>query len=158
MSKNYDALDIAILRELRENSKQSYRRLAEKIGTHPNTLMQRIKKLENEKIIKKYVAEVNYKKLGYDFHAIIMLRTKKIRIGEPDQFINVSRLPEIIALYGTTGHYDAIALARVKGRDELMELLGKIQNIEGVLKTTTFVVLFSYKEPSEYNPFVSEKL
>jgi DNA-binding Lrp family transcriptional regulator len=153
MTKLYDDLDVRILAELREDSKQSYKKLAEKLKTHPNTLMQRIKKLENNKIIKKYTVDPDYRKLGFDFRAIVMLRTRGIAITGHKEFDMITRLPQVMALYGTTGNYDAVAVLEVKNMQELTEVLGKIQHALGVQRTTTYLVLETYKHSSDYNPF-----
>jgi len=153
MPKIFDDLDIKILRELREDSKQSYKKLAEKLKTHPNTLMQRIKKLESNKVIKRYTIEADYKKLGLEFRAVVMLRTKGIKVTTPRDFANIVKMPQVNALYGTAGSYDAIAILEVRNMEEMTDVVGRIQDMPGVLRTTTYLVLSTYKDASDYNPF-----
>jgi len=153
MTKGYDNLDISILRELRENAKISYKKLAEKLKTHPNTLMQRIKRLEKDGVIRKYSVDIDYQKLGLEFRAIILMRTKNVNIAATKEFSNITRMPQVVSLYGTAGQYDAIALVEVHNIKELSEVIGNIQNAAGVSRTSTYLILTSYKHSSEYNPF-----
>lgn len=155
-----DDLDLAILRELRNNAKLSYKKLAEKLKTHPNTLMQRIKKLEENKIIRRYVADIDYSKVGFGLRAVIMLRTRGININKekssPHNFNTILQIPQVISLYGITGAYDAIVLLEVRNIKELTEIIGKIQTAPGVVRTSTYIILTTYKHSTEYNPLAYE--
>ena len=152
MKKLYDSTDLAILRELRKDCKRPVRELAKKLKIHPNTLLQRIKKLEKEKIIVKYMAEVDYHKIGYDLHAIIMGKVRKGRAGDPDQLSDLSAIPEVQSLYAATGAYDIIAVVKVKNRDQLVDVVRRIGENPIVVKTMTQIILYSYKYPHEFNP------
>ncbi|MEM2908761.1 MAG: Lrp/AsnC family transcriptional regulator [Candidatus Bilamarchaeaceae archaeon] len=149
-----DKLDIQILKELKENSRLSYKEIAKRLRTHPNTLIQRVKKLEKNQIIKKYSIEADYKKLGLEFCAVVMLRTKGIKITTKKDFERITRLPQVVTLYGIAGTYDAVAIIQVKNMDELTHVISEIQKTPGVLRTTTYLVLEKYKDIDEYNPFI----
>ena len=95
MKEEYDEKDLAILRELRNDCKRSVREMAKKLAIHPNTILQRIKKLEKEKVIIKYMAEIDYRKLDYDLHALIMGKVRKGRAGDPEQLADLSAIPEV---------------------------------------------------------------
>ncbi len=153
IKNNVDVVDIAILRELKTDCKQSYRDLAHKLNIHPNTLMQRIKKLEKEHVINGYYADIDYRKIGYDYHGVSMLRTKKSRVTENMwEFEDIKKIPQVEAIYALTGPYDAIAIIRVKNREEMVEVLKKMQQNQMIAKTNTQIILRTFKNPSEYNP------
>lgn len=152
MREKYDNIDLLILKELRDNCKKPVREIAKKLKIHPNTLLMRLKKLEKEKVIVKYQAEIDHRKLGYELHVIMMIKVRKGRAGDPDQLADLSSIPEIQALYACTGIYDVIAIARVKDRDELVKLTRKIGENPIVTNTVTHLVLYPYKNPYEYNP------
>ena len=95
---NYDEFDFLILKELRNQAKIPIRSLANKTGLHPNTLLQRIKKLEKDGIIVKYAAELNYAKLGFDLHAIIFIEVTHKAHKEWDVAKELGSIPEILAL------------------------------------------------------------
>ncbi len=152
--EKYDDLDLSILRELRENSKQSVRELANLLGAHPNTVIQRIKRLENNEVIKKYTVEIDYRKIGYDIHALVMIKTKKGKMSDSWELQTVTRIPQIQSLYALTGNYDALAIVRVKERDELVKILRKIQENKVIARTNTYIMLTGYKSPDEFNPLL----
>lgn len=156
MTSKLDDIDLAILGSLRENAKASIKDVAKKIGVHPNTLLQRLKKLENNGIITKYVAEVDYSKVGYDLHVIIMMKVRRGRAGDKEQMKELLRIKELEAVYATTGNWDLISVARVKNREHLLEVIQRIGKNPLITKTTSHLVLFAYKNPYQFNPFIEE--
>ena len=145
-------LDLAILKELRRDAKQSYRELASKLKIHPNTLMQRIKRLEQEKVILNYTVDIDFRKVGYDLHAIVMIRTRKAKAPSMWELDSIAKIPTVQMLHATTGSYDAIAVLRVKDRNELVQVLRQIQQSPAVMRTNTMIVLSSFKQLHEFNP------
>ena len=152
MKSKVDAVDLMILRELRNDCKRPMRELATKLRMHPNTLLQRIKRLEKSKVIRKYHADVDYKSLGYDMHAVVMIKIKKSGLEDESLLKDVSALPEVVALYAVTGVSDCIAIVKAKNRDDLVRILKAVQSQVSVLRTTSYLILVTYKEAFEFNP------
>ena len=152
MKTKVDAVDLMILRELRTDCKRPMRELANKLRMHPNTLLQRIKRLEKSKIVRKYHADVDYKALGYDMHAVVMIKIKKSGLEDENLLREVAALPEIVSLYAVTGVCDCIAIVKAKNRDALLSILKKIQSQNSVLRTTSYLILLTYKEEFQFNP------
>lgn len=151
----YDALDLAILRELRENSKQSVRELAITLKAHPNTVMQRIKRLEKNQVINKYSVDIDYRKIGYDLHAMVMIKTKKGKTGDSWELDSITKIPEVQSLYALTGSYDALAIIRAKDREQLVQIIRKVQENNTILRTNSYIMLRGYKHPYEFNPLLN---
>lgn len=151
-----DNTDIAIVSELIDNAKMPTKELARNLSIHPNTLLQRIKRLEKEGIIKKYSASVDYGKLGYDLHVILMMRVRKGRAGDMEQLKDLVNIKEIEVLYATTGTWDLMATCRVKNRKHLLDVIQKIGKNKIVIKTSSYLTLFSYKSMSDFNPLSVE--
>ena len=61
-----DALNKHILGVLLDDSRLSYRQIAKKVGVSVATVMHRVNNLKKQDIIKKYTANLDYEKLGYD--------------------------------------------------------------------------------------------
>ena len=55
-----------VLEEYLQDSRQSFREVARKIGISSGTVANRIKDLEEKEIIKKYTTQLDYEKLGYE--------------------------------------------------------------------------------------------
>ena len=79
---NLDKTDFRILKNLLVDARLSSRQLALKLGLSTVTILTRIKKLEQEKIVKGYTAIIDHQKLGYDLTAIIEVYTKKGKMVE----------------------------------------------------------------------------
>jgi len=148
----YDHLDLLILKELRNYSKQSSRKLAEKLSIHHNTIMQRIKRLEKDNIIIKYRAWINFRKLGYNVHALVTIKLRKGEFGGAEFIDSVLDISEVEAFYSTTGLYDCCILIRAKNDENMVNVLRKLGDIKMISKTTTSVILAEYKRHNEYNP------
>ncbi|MBN1170445.1 Lrp/AsnC family transcriptional regulator [Candidatus Micrarchaeota archaeon] len=155
MKTKVDAVDLMILREVRADCKRPMRELANKLRMHPNTLLQRIKRLEKSRIIRKYHADVDYKALGFDMHAVVMIKIKKSGLEDPDLLKDIASLPEIVSLYAVTGVADCIAIVKAKNRDALLTILKAIQSQASVLRTTSYLILVTYKEDFQFNPLTT---
>ncbi len=147
-----DETDKRILHYLNENAKMSSRELARILKVHPNTLLQRIKKMEKNKVIKKYKSVINYEKTGIDLMALVFIKVK-MKTDWEQTLKPVSKIPQVSSFILITGTADALAIVRVKNKDELATVLREMQNNEIVLKTTTYLALDYYKLSEDYNPF-----
>ena len=152
MKNKVDSIDLVILRELRDDCKRPMRELAQKLRMHPTPLLQRIKRLEKAKIVRSYHADIDYKALGYDMHAIVMIKIRKSGLENDELLRDVAAMPEVQSLYAVTGAADCIATVKSKSRDDLVRVLRAIQVNDSVLRTTSYLVLVTYKESYEFNP------
>jgi len=114
-----------------------------------------IKRLEKAKIIRKYHADIDYRALGYDIHTVVMIRIKKGGLENPNLLKNVALMPDVVSLYASTGVSDIIAVVRAKNRDHLLEILKTIQSEKDVLRTTSYLILVTYKDAYQFNPITS---
>jgi DNA-binding Lrp family transcriptional regulator len=152
MEERIDGTDMSILKELRKDCKQPLKALAGKLKIHPNTLMQRVKRLEKLKVIRGYQADIDYEKLGYDMHAIAMIKIRRRGLEKKALLEHVLGLPELEGLYAVTGAADCMAVVKAKGRNDLLRVLKEVQSDEDVLRTTTYLVLDTYKDSRRFNP------
>ncbi len=156
MSK-LDEIDFSILSALRDDAKTQLKDLARELKVHPNTLLQRVRKLEKAGIIKKYTAEVDYAKTGIDLHVAIMMKVRRGRAGDMEQLSELINIKELETIYAVSGIWDVMAMCRVKNRKHLLEVIQKIGDHPIVTKTTSSIILFEYKSHGDFNPFVYEK-
>jgi len=139
-----DDTDKKIINQLIENSKLSYRKIAQNLKISAATVMNHINKLEKNKIIKKYTVRLDYEKLGYDIPVIIELRITKGKLFEVEN--KISKNPNVSFLYDTTGELDATLVARFKSRKTMDNFLKKIQTYDFVRRTNTKLILNTIKE------------
>jgi len=139
-----DEKDKEIINVLIENSKLSYREIAQKTGLSAVTIMNRVKTLEKDGAIKSYTAEIDYEKIGYDVQVLIHMRIAKGRLFDVEQKIAV--LKGVFAVYDVTGNFDAIIIAKFKNRRMMDAFLKKIQTFDFVERTETNIILNTIKE------------
>ncbi|MFA4820145.1 MAG: Lrp/AsnC family transcriptional regulator [Candidatus Aenigmatarchaeota archaeon] len=139
-----DELDIKILNILLENSKLSYRKIARKLGVSVTTAMNRIVKMEKEKIIQGYTAKLDYEKLRYDIKVVIDVRVSKGKLFEVES--KIAHHPNVSAVFDVTGSFDTMIIANFKSRKEMDRFLKRIQTYDFVERTETKLVLNTIKE------------
>ncbi len=139
-----DGLDERLLDELRRDSRQSFRTLAEKLRVSPATVIARLRRLEREGVVLGYTADLDYARLGYEFCAVIEVTITKGALLEVQK--KIAQMPGIVSVYDVTGERDSMVLARVKSRREFSRLVKKILAIDKVQASNTHVVLNTVKE------------
>ncbi len=139
-----DGHDISVLNECIDNPKIPLRELGKKLKISFVTVMNRIKRLEKEGIIKKYTTRVNYDKLGYGIHAIIEVRISKGRFSEFAKALE--KEPNIYKVYDTTGEFDSTLIGRFKTPKAMDKFLKKIQSCDFVERTYTKLILNTIKD------------
>ena len=79
----FDAIDNKLLNILQNDSKQTTKQLSLQLHLSVTAVYERIKKLENQKVIQKYVAIVNKNKIEKSFlvfcHVKLVQHTQRIR-------------------------------------------------------------------------------
>jgi len=139
-----DDKDIKILTHLLTDARQSARQLAHRLDVSTVTMISRIKKLEQRKIIQGYSARLDHELLGYDFTAIIEIKTTKGKMLEIEN--KIAKQDNVIAVYDITGDADTIVIAKFKDRKSLSSFVKKLLEMPNVENTVTHIVLNTIKE------------
>jgi len=139
-----DETDEKILKNLLVDARQSARQLALKLGMSTVTVLSRIKKLEKEKIIKRYTAIIDHEEIGYALTAIIEIIAKNDRVVDIED--EISKFENVCGVYDITGSTDTIIIAKFKERNELSKFVKGLAAITNVENTITHVVLNTAKE------------
>lgn len=139
-----DEIDEKILKNLLVDARVSARQLALKLGLSTVTVLSRMSKLENQKIIRGYTTLLDHEKLGYDLTAIIEIIAKKDKIIQIED--RLSEMENVCAVYDVTGNTDTLVIAKFKGREELSKFVKNLSTIPYVENTITHVVLNTVKE------------
>jgi len=130
-----DRYDQRILEELQQDGRVSNQDLADRIGLSPSPCLRRVRQLEEDGIIDRYVALLKPEKLGLKLTALIQIAMDK---HTPERFGNFERqvkaFPEVQSCYLITGQSsDYILKVVVPDMERYQEfLLGKLTRIEGV--------------------------
>jgi len=136
-----DDLDIALLRELAVDSRQSQRALARAVGMSPPAIADRLARLERTGAIRGYRVDLDWAALGYP--VVVYLAVTAGPGMDLSQIISALRaLPEAQDMSVVTGGLDLLVRLRVRDHAHLRELLlGSIFQIPGIQRTETFLSL-----------------
>lgn len=139
-----DDLDRQILRLLTKNARLSFREVAVKLGVSTSTVSARVRRMEEQSLIRGYIPDIDPRALGYELTAIIGVRIVRGRLLEVQRA--VARDDRVYAVYDTTGEWDSIMIARFKGTRDLDNFVKKVLANADVERTNTMVVLNTVKE------------
>ncbi|MBA3785770.1 MAG: Lrp/AsnC family transcriptional regulator [Acidobacteria bacterium] len=133
-----DGIDRKILRELQENARISYAELGRRIGLTTPAVIERIRKLEDAKIITGYRAEIDTAKVGLPITAFIRMSISGV---DYSRIINVAeKSKEVLECHRGTGGDSFIMKVAVADVEHLQNLIDKLTPY-GI--TTTAIVLSS---------------
>jgi len=106
-SVNLDAKDYEILKLLQENAKLTIREIAHKIHLSATPVHERIKRLEQNGVIKRYTALLNHRALGESLTAICYVSLKEHTKKAGALFVQaIAGLERVIECYNISGEFD----------------------------------------------------
>lgn len=129
-----DAIDKKLLELLQRDSKQTNKELSGKLNLSVTAVYERIKKLERESVIKKYVVLVNKEKVNKSF--VVFCQIKLVQHSQ--EYVvkferEVAKLNEVMECYHISGDYDYLLKVMVKDmvafREFIVNRLTKIDHI-----------------------------
>ena len=129
-----DEIDIKLLKRLQNNSNITTKELASHVNLSATPVFERIKKLENEGYIKKYVAILDADKMNRSLTAFCNVTLKEHTKAIGNKFVeDIKSLKEVTECYNTSGDYDFLLKVMVKDmkhyQDFVLNSLGYIENI-----------------------------
>lgn len=157
-SATLDDLDWQILELLQENAKQTYTEIGHRLGVAHSTVYDRIKRMEEYGIIKKYGAIIDLEKVGIKpINAIVTVYTdpkESEKIAE-----KLAKFNEVLEAF-TSFSEELVIIAKVIAGDQAQLhsfIAGSIAPLLGVLRIRTSIITKKYKEQAfrtglTYNP------
>ncbi len=129
-----DELDHKLLELLKQNSRMSNTQIAKKLGITEGAVRNRIKRLIQTGIIKRFTVETGQ---SANIEAIVLMRT------QANQTKRVAHEAKTLSqsVFETSGEYDVAAQIHAKDVDELNTIVDKLRAIQGVTHTTTLIKL-----------------
>lgn len=144
--KTADDKDLQLIRILAENSRTSLSDLATSIGLSPPSVRDRLVRLEEIGIIRRYTLALDEKKLGLGVTAFVLItlsdHTQKDRV-----LAALTRIPEIIECHHIAGEENFLIKVKTASIATLEELLTKILVTgQAIARTRTLIVLSTSME------------
>lgn len=141
-----DMVDMKIIQLLKENSRMTSSEISKIVHLSVPAVTERIRKLEEEKIIKQYTLRLNRKKMNLNLLAFILVNI--------DQSEHIPHFKEmvlksdwVLECHHIAGEYDYLLKVLVESTEKLEIYISQIlKKTTGVAKTNTVVVLSTIKE------------
>src|SRR5216684_860591 len=144
-----DAFDSKILKLLIQNARITGADIARKVNLSLPAVTERLRKLSKSGVIDSYTIKINREKLSLHLMAFIHVwidHTKNISVKE-----QVLPMNEVLECHHMAGDCDLLLKVLVKDTAALEEfLIHKVKAIKAVTRTSTTIILSTYKE--EINP------
>jgi DNA-binding Lrp family transcriptional regulator len=134
-----DDLDRRLIALLQADARTSAADMARQLGVARTTVLARLTRLERSGVIVGYTVRLGQEEGGRGVEAYVGISTAPKAAALVTQ--RLAALPELRQLCSVSGEFDYLALLRAESTARLDALLDEIGAIEGVLKTTTSVVL-----------------
>jgi Lrp/AsnC family leucine-responsive transcriptional regulator len=102
-----DDLDRKILQHLQRDGRMSLADLAEKVGLSPSPCLRRVRMLERDGVIARYVAVLDQRAVGLPVSVFVSIKLDSQRQEALDRFAKaIERWPEVLECYLMTGPRD----------------------------------------------------
>jgi DNA-binding Lrp family transcriptional regulator len=148
-----DDKDIAILRLLQQNAKATVKEIADAVHLSTTPVHERIKRMEQNGVIKQYATLVNHSKVKKGLMVICYVSLKQHDKTAGTEFIKmINAMPEVIECYNISGEFDFMLKVVAENMDDYYHFhvnklsetgnLGHVQSVfvMGVIKQTHVLV------------------
>jgi Lrp/AsnC family transcriptional regulator len=113
--EDFDRLDKRILNLLQEDAGLSNAEVADRVGLSPNACWRRIRRLEEQGVIRKRVALLSQEKLKLDVTVFVGVKTNEHNDKWLREFANgIKNIPEVVEFYRMSGDVDYMLKIVVK--------------------------------------------
>jgi len=153
-----DSIDKKILKILQEDCMISYKEIATSIGLSYNPTYERIRRMEEEGIIKSRVAILDPKKIGVDLFVYCNITLKEQSKKSLIDFEKrIKTIPEIIEAVSLTGVYDYMLKIAIRDIDAYNSfIMNKIANIPNIGQYHSNIVMSVVKDETALSILLDE--
>jgi DNA-binding Lrp family transcriptional regulator len=142
-----DKIDLNIIKMLEKNSKLIIYDIAKELKIPASTVHNRIKRLDENKVIKKWTIVPNWEKIEKEVKTYILVyvntsELKEMKKTQKDLGKELLKMENVSKADVITGEADLLIEIRTKNIQDLEKmLLEKIQGVKGIVKTKTILCL-----------------
>jgi Lrp/AsnC family leucine-responsive transcriptional regulator len=142
-----DRTDLRLLAELQTQGRITNAELAERVNLSPSACLRRVQRLEADKVISGYAAQVNPQAVGLDLQAFVRVQLAKHEADAVDRFVQrVNGWEEVVACHALTGDMDYLLHVYVADLEHFSRfLLDRLLNASGVADVNSSFVLRTVK-------------
>jgi Lrp/AsnC family leucine-responsive transcriptional regulator len=142
-----DEIDRKILIHLQREARATNVELSDHVHLSPPQCYRRLKRLEDDGVIKKSVALLDREKMGYGVMAFVSITRDKAEYKGMRELENaLDRFPEILECYSLTGDFDYLVKVVATDLKEFSTFLkDKLLRVPGIVSVRTFICLEEIK-------------
>ena len=156
MTIDLDAVDLKILNLMQANARISNADLARELEMAPSAVLERVKKLEQKKVILQYTTSINPAAVKQKLLAFIFIKSKEGFTCSTQTADALAKIPEVQEVHHIAGEDCFLVKVRTEDSASLMELMrNSLRRIPDILSTKTTIVLETVKEQQQL--VISEK-
>jgi len=140
--RSLDAVDRAIIEALQANGRESFRRIADRVGVAEATVRARYARLVADDILQ-VTGVTNPLGLGFEAQALVGVKTS----GAPERVADeLAGWAEASYVVIAAGRFDVLVELVCEDRRHLLDLTNRIRALDGVVSTETFPYLALAKQ------------
>jgi Lrp/AsnC family leucine-responsive transcriptional regulator len=142
-----DETDKTILRLLQADGRVSNAEIARQVGLSAPATHARVKRLEENGVVRQYSTLLDREAIGYDMVCFINVSLQLHQFEAIERFKELMQdMPEVLECYHITGEFDYLLKAVFRNRDELQEfVVNKLTPIPGMARINTSLALTEIK-------------
>ena len=135
-----DKTDLMILRALQENARLTIKELAARVHLSTTPVFERLRRLESEGYIRKYVAVLDAEKLNRGFIVFCSVKLRRLNRDIAAEFMRiVLEIPEVTECYNISGDYDYLLKIHAPDmkyyQEFTLNVLGTIDSLGSLMST-----------------------
>ncbi|MBN1223925.1 MAG: Lrp/AsnC family transcriptional regulator [Candidatus Aminicenantes bacterium] len=141
-----DEIDYKILTFIQKNARISKAEIARRLDMAPSGILERLRKLRKQGIIKEYVTILEPKAMDLGLLAFVFIKTNEKR-AKWDVGKILAGIPEVLEVHDISGEDGYIVKLRAKDTEHLYQILqAHFGVLESIASTRTTIVLRTIKE------------
>ena len=119
-----DATDRKILEALLADARLPLKQLAERVGLSAPSVSERLRRLEDRRVIRRYTVDIDPRALGFMLQAIVRIKPLPGKLQAVQKL--VAELPEVAECDKVTGDDCFVARLHLRSMEQLDEILDRI--------------------------------
>jgi DNA-binding Lrp family transcriptional regulator len=148
-----DSVDKEILRHLQKDALLTTKELASRLNLSPTPVYERVRRLENEGVIQRYVALIDREKIGKDLMVYCNIRLKEHAREAGATFVNqIIQLDEVLEVLNISGEYDFMIKVVVEDMRQYQDfLMNKLASLSNIGSTHSIFVMSEIKKETAFD-------
>lgn len=148
-----DETDLRLLKIVSKDSSFTIKELGAKVNLSPSPVFERLKRLEKEGYIKKYIALLDAEKLNYGFIVFCNIKLKIHDRSIGHRFVeDILKIDEVVECYNISGDYDFLLKVYAQSMKHYQDFVfNKLGSVSSIGSTHSTFVMSEIKNSYNIN-------